>query len=264
MLPAFIILIVIVAIVLAVVWFKKRVLGSSRTQKRPKTARKPIFRTINDIRGEYGEYKVESVLGENVDGEKYVINGYIYEKNGRSTEIDHIVVNPRGVFVIETKNRAGDIFGDDLQEEWKQVLGKGDIVNTFRNPVKQNDAHVAKIKTILGDGIPVFSLVVFVKDNTQNINSTVVVPLSELKLALNSGKSVLNSRQICLIYESLLRQQSTMSHEQHIQNVKEQNYKIFVLRVCPSCNSKLVESQDCNGKYLSCSNPKCKFKTTIK
>lgn len=35
--------------------------------------------------------------------QQYVINDLIVENDGKTSQIDHIVINPRGVFVIETK-----------------------------------------------------------------------------------------------------------------------------------------------------------------
>ena len=215
--------------------------------------------TTNDLKGEFGEHLVESILGENVYGEKYVINGYIYERNGKSTEIDHIVVNTRGVFVIETKNRAGDIYGSDAEEEWTQVLGDGDIVHKFRNPVLQNAAHVTKIKSILGDETPVYSLVVFVQNNTENISSDVVVPLAELTQAINRGTPKLNSRQINVIYQSLQRQRSTLTHDEHKRKLQQQNYNMIYNHICPVCGSEIVIKQSTGDKYYDCTNPKCKF-----
>ncbi len=74
----------------------------------------------------------------------------IYEGIKKSSQIDHMIVSPYGIFVIETKNHKGFIFGDMQSRVWTQVLKgeKGGNVYgnkshyTFLNPVLQNELHL--------------------------------------------------------------------------------------------------------------------------
>lgn len=72
----------------------------------------------------------------------------IADSNGRTTQIDHIVVSPFGVFVIETKCYKGWIFGDEKSRVWTQSLscGRGWFADTekhtFQNPIRQNWRHI--------------------------------------------------------------------------------------------------------------------------
>jgi Nuclease-related domain len=82
-------------------------------------------------------------------------------KNG-TTEIDHILVSRFGVFVIETKDYKGWIFGDARQAKWTQVLFKYKF--RFQNPIVQNFGHVRAVQDLL-DFLPpdaVKSIVVFI------------------------------------------------------------------------------------------------------
>ena len=45
--------------------------------------------------------------------------------NGGSTQIDHIIVSVHGIFVIETKNYKGWIYGNEKQRQWTQVFANG-------------------------------------------------------------------------------------------------------------------------------------------
>ncbi len=45
------------------------------------------------------------------------------EENG-STQIDHIIVSKYGVFVVETKNMKGWIFGKPKEKTWTQKIYK--------------------------------------------------------------------------------------------------------------------------------------------
>ena len=100
-------------------------------------------------RGKRGENKVKWIIGETIENEQYVINDLIITNEGKTSQIDHIVINPRGVFVIETKNYSGDIYGNENQREWTQVLAYGNVKNKLYNPLKQNSTHVYFVKKIV-------------------------------------------------------------------------------------------------------------------
>lgn len=219
-------------------------------------------RTATDIKGDFGEWYVKHVLGKTIEGKKYVINDYIIETNGKSTEIDHILINTHGVFVIETKNRAGEIYGDDDADEWVQILGNGNVKNTFRNPVKQNAAHVAKIQKFLKNA-PIYSVVVFIKNNTDNIQSKHVVPVRDLEQALNSGEHLLSAEQMEKIYEVLINHRSNITKEEHKRRIQQQNYDMMYNHICPSCGSNLEVRNYDDGKHLECTNPRCRFAKNI-
>lgn len=74
----------------------------------------------------------------------------IYEVVNKSSQLDHLIVSPFGIFVIETKNHKGWVFGDINGKVWTQVLGGennaraygGHDHYTFFNPVTQNNLHI--------------------------------------------------------------------------------------------------------------------------
>lgn len=61
-------------------------------------------------KGKYSEKLVNNKIQE-LPEEYVVFNDLLFESNGYSTQIDHIVVSPYGVFVIETKGYKGWILG---------------------------------------------------------------------------------------------------------------------------------------------------------
>lgn len=78
-----------------------------------------------------------------------------------STQIDHIVVSPHGIFVLETKNYGGWIFGKPRDKMWTQKFPRRS--SAFQNPLRQNYKHVRTLADLLALGDEVlFSLVVFV------------------------------------------------------------------------------------------------------
>ena len=84
-------------------------------------------------------------------------------RNG-TTQIDHVLVSRFGVFVIETKDYKGWIFGGPGDRNWTQVLYRAKF--RFQNPIRQNYGHVCAIRELL-DFLPpdvIQSIVVFAGD----------------------------------------------------------------------------------------------------
>ena len=67
--------------------------------------------------------------------------------NGGSTQIDHVIVSVYGIFVIETKNYKGWIFGSEKQKQWTQVIMGRKY--KFQNPLRQNYLHVKTLVSLL-------------------------------------------------------------------------------------------------------------------
>ena len=211
-----------------------------------------------ETRGKRGENRVKCIIGETIENEQYVINDLIVSNNGNTTQIDHIVINPRGVFVIETKNYSGEIYGSENQREWTQVLAYGNVKNKLYNPLKQNATHVYNVKRIVGN-LPIHSLVVFVQNNTYHIDANNVIPLLELKRTLSSGVSVLTVRQMETAYSLLLASKTEISTKEHVENIKAQQWNVEH-GICPRCSGKLVLRNGKYGEFWGCSNyPKCRF-----
>lgn len=62
--------------------------------------------------GEIGEARVKEIL-QNLPEGYHVLNDVVLKTEKGTTQIDHIVISKHAVFVIETKNYRGDIYGDD-------------------------------------------------------------------------------------------------------------------------------------------------------
>nr|WP_227672126.1 NERD domain-containing protein [Psychrobacter urativorans] len=67
--------------------------------------------------------------------------------NGGSTQIDHVIVSVYGIFIIETKNYKGWIFGKEKQAQWTQtIMGRK---YKFQNPLRQNYLHIKTLAELL-------------------------------------------------------------------------------------------------------------------
>lgn len=102
------------------------------------------------------------LIHEQVTG--IVVNNVTLSIDGSTTQIDHILICTKGVFVIETKHYSGWIYGDAKQKQWMQILFKKR--SRFQNPIHQNYKHIKAVQALF-DFVPtdqVKSLVVFTGD----------------------------------------------------------------------------------------------------
>ncbi|MEO5716393.1 MAG: nuclease-related domain-containing protein [Luteolibacter sp.] len=76
-----------------------------------------------------------------------------------TTQIDHVVVSPFGIFVIETKNYTGWIFGSEKQSQWTQQIYRRK--SRFQNPLHQNHLHVRALSAFLSLPVERFHSAVF-------------------------------------------------------------------------------------------------------
>jgi hypothetical protein len=76
------------------------------------------------------------------------INNVTIPTANGTTQIDHVIVSRFGLFVVETKNMKGWIFGDEHSKQWTQSLfGKK---HRFQNPLHQNYRHTKALSDFLG------------------------------------------------------------------------------------------------------------------
>ncbi|WP_374723933.1 nuclease-related domain-containing protein [Calidifontibacillus erzurumensis] len=107
-----------------------------------------FLKTLFD-RGNYGEYLTFLYL-EKIEGNKRLLtNLYIPRKDGTTTEIDLIMISEKGIYVFESKNYSGWIFGDEKNRNWTQTLNNR-RKNYFFNPIWQNKAHINALKSVVG------------------------------------------------------------------------------------------------------------------
>lgn len=107
-----------------------------------------------------GEQKVADVLAGELSYTDYFLfnNIIINSKNNISTQIDHIVVSKFGIFVIESKDLNGWIFGSRNASTWTQSM-PGAVKYKFQNPLRQNYGHLMALKELMP----------FAKDNFYNV-----------------------------------------------------------------------------------------------
>lgn len=115
------------------------------------------------IKGWVGENAVERVLADALDPSLYLrLSDVMLPVPGGTTQIDHVVVSRFGVFVIETKNYSGWIFGHPNDTQWTKTVYREKY--RFQNPLHQNAGHVRALADLTGLPRDFFkSVVVFLR-----------------------------------------------------------------------------------------------------
>ncbi len=116
-------------------------------------------------RGNYGEYRIFKAL-YNKDNPTILANVYLPHKD-ELTEVDLIYIHATGIYVIESKNYSGWIFGNEDNREWTMTV-KGGKRYRFFSPVWQNWAHISAIKEYLNlqEEDRIYSYIVFGNNST--------------------------------------------------------------------------------------------------
>ena len=127
--------------------------------------------------GWQGEKQVIKLLNSKLNDDYYLINN-LYLRNGGG-DIDHVVLGPNGVFVLETKNWSGNITcnGDSWQRSGNRHIDS--------SPSRQLKRNIARIKEVIDSspslrplGIWVEGIMVFTNKNSKlQINNPTVTIL---------------------------------------------------------------------------------------
>lgn len=223
-----------------------------------------IFRP--QIKGFIGEKIIAFVL-KRLDKEKYtVINDVMVETERGTSQIDHVIVSNYGIFVVETKNYSGWIFGDDKSQYWTQVIYKRK--EKFYNPVRQNLGHVKALQEVLADypdllyiPIVVFSINADLKTKTSN---HVVYSTQLLKTIRRYKEAVISNvvKKEIVLRLSGLNITDREARKKHVADIKAMTR---AKDVCPRCGQALVTRAGRYGEFIGCSGyPQCRYTVPVR
>lgn len=184
-----------------------------------------------------------------------------------TTQIDHIFVSRFGIFVVETKNYSGWIFGEENQPTWTQKRFK--TTNKFQNPLRQNFKHIKALESLICLPSEAFhSVIVFVGGSKfktkmpQNVTyaggySSYIKSKIDPILSSSAVEAAYSAISIGCLAASLA------TNREHVANV-QRRMNPDAPRSCPKCGASMVlrtvKSGDKAGsKFWGCSEfPKCR------
>lgn len=160
--------------------------------------RKESPRCKSQRKGELGEYKIEVQLAQLPSAFKVVSNLLFTTEQGFE-QIDHLVVSPYGLFILEAKNLAGLIVGEEDDENWHQAITWR--VKSFTNPLYENQSHIQALKKQVNfeENWPIYSYVTFSRRGELKVISGFVFYDTDILPALlkrAEQAEVLNGKEI--------------------------------------------------------------------
>jgi len=222
------------------------------------------------LKGWTGELKTRFVNSLFLSAEYKVFNNVIIRTKRGSTQIDHVIVSPYGLFAVETKDKTGWIYGDEEQRQWTEVIYNKRYY--FPNPLHQNYGHKMSLAEYLGIGREkIRSLVIFwgnceFKTSMPDNVCKGGILSSGFREYIQGKREVLLSSEmidsICLRLKAAKEDSGFFSGLRHVDEVKR---KYSSITSCPKCGGDLVKRVSTRGErkgvaFLGCSNyPRCKY-----
>ena len=255
--------------------------------------------------GTHGEKLTEKELKwVNVFGRrgKTLRNLYIPKDNGDTSEIDVVYITQKGIFVFESKNYSGWVFGDEDGAYWTVMLPNREK-NKLYNPIKPNRTHIKWLGNYIGSDIPLFSIIVFSercelkKVNVQSQDIKVIQrdrTYATVREIWDTVPDVLAEEQVDALYEKLekLTHADAAKKAAHVESIKRRyehkkpeeedvtpipvsrSYRTNInpeeeKKICPRCGRDLVlrttkKGPNAGQQFYGCSGfPKCRYTEKI-
>ena len=218
--------------------------------------------------GARGEARVDRRLRAAFDpSTHHVLRNLTLMAADGTTQIDHVVVSPTGIFVIETKTMAGWIFGDGRAAAWTQVLGRRRF--RFQNPLRQNHRHVKVIEELLGlDRRLLHNVVVFAGDAEpktpmpDDVLWSVADPVAHLRLPRAPRLTASEAEAIAGRLRKIALEPGRRTDRDHIRSLSDRAARASAdLASCPRCGSAMVarRGRRSDEAFLGCRRfPACR------
>ena len=220
------------------------------------------------LKGVFGEFLVNRLLSKLPESDYTLIKDVTLPTSDGTTQVDHIVVSKYGIFVVETKNMKGWIFGSARQKQWTQKIYRHS--SKFQNPLHQNYKHIKALETLLGCSEEhLHSVIVFIGDSTfkTEMPPNVTYARGSIRYIQQFNDVVFSDNDYARLTESINRlklKRGVITDLKHRKHVKEVVASKVSSNECPRCGSEMVLRETKRGEnigkqFWGCSTfPKCR------
>ena len=220
------------------------------------------------VKGIFGEAFVKLLAKFKLPADVYIpIHNVTLPTPDGTTQIDHIFVSEFGVFVVETKNMKGWIFGGENQAQWTQQIYK--VKNKFQNPLRQNYKHVKTLESALE--IPpeaIISVIAFMGEGKfkTNMPSNVTHGAGYVRYIKSFNVPILSQEQVQYVVAQIQSgrlEPSRATDKEHVQQLKSRK-SASADKICPRCGKSMVlrtakKGANSGNKFWGCSGyPACR------
>ena len=193
------------------------------------------------------------------------LNNVTIRTHRGTTQIDHVIISRYGVFVVETKNMSGWIFGGEDNPFWTKI-NRGNKLK-FQNPLHQNEGHIRALSNLAK--VPperMHSVVVF----RGNCSLRTEVPPNVLTggyiTYVKSKREVLfTEAEVKRIVEAIKAGMLPKTRATHLKHVDHLKQRFESTTTCARCGSPLVlrtarSGRNAGNQFLGCSRyPLCRY-----
>ena len=139
-----VIIVLIISIVVLLNWPEDQDRRHDDRDRQPDLRRPGFFEWI--LTPEYkragilGEEAAERIIRSVLRDDDILLTNINIEYNGKPAELDNVIVNKYGVFIIEVKNYSGQLVGGENDYEWmhyKTTEAGNTFEKTDKNPIRQ-------------------------------------------------------------------------------------------------------------------------------
>jgi len=221
----------------------------------------------SSLKGWFGE--IQTTLGR-----KLLLNGKVYrdlnnvtiETANGTTQIDHVIVSRFGIFVVETKNMNGWIYGSEKDAQWTQVFPNRQKFR-FQNPLRQNYRHSKAIAEFLGiDHASIHSVVMFWGECQFKTDMPPNVMYRGYIAYIKSKTTIVFTEEDVDSFYAVLKEgrlpKTWATNRKHLASLEVRRASVTV---CPKCGGELnlktaKRGSHVGNAFLGCSNyPQCRF-----
>lgn len=162
-----------------------------------------IFESPQKRAGKKGEFFATNVIKSTLREDDLLFTNINISYDGRPAELDNVVVNQYGIFIIEVKNYSGKLVGTEDDYEW-QKYHTTPSGNTYfkmvKNPIKQVKRQVyilAKYLYFYGVDVWVSGFAFLINRNSPVVSEYVLTDINDIdKVIHNSNRNRLTSKTI--------------------------------------------------------------------
>lgn len=146
--------------------------------------------------GRLGEALVSNLIKEVLNDDDHLLTNVRIKADGKETELDNLIINSNGIFIIEVKNYNGTLYGDEEDYEWTKIKINNSgysYVSQVKNPIKQVKRQIYVLSRFLkqhGFYIWIEGFAFFVRGNSPVISPYVLYNEEELDEIIHSGDQI--------------------------------------------------------------------------
>lgn len=159
--------------------------------------------------GNKGEEIADERINSILNRDDYLIRNIEINYKNKRTELDKVIINKNGIFIIEVKNYSGTIYGEKDDEYWKKYKVT-DAGNTYekdiKNPLIQLNRQINILSNYLKSkriNIWINGYVYMINSNSPIKDSLIINNINELDKVIHNSNNELSEKEINKIIKLL-------------------------------------------------------------